>query len=82
MGMSGARGSSNGGHPTANRDVWTGAAWWAAKPWWGDHVYIDSHASSAWIVRENQKTGLPPNANGNMTGCEICCDVNKTKRGL
>lgn len=23
----------------ANKDVWTGAAWWAAGPWWGDYMY-------------------------------------------
>ncbi|KAF2840659.1 glycoside hydrolase family 5 protein [Patellaria atrata CBS 101060] len=22
-----------------NRDVWTGALWWAAGPWWGDYMY-------------------------------------------
>ncbi|CAI6338335.1 unnamed protein product [Periconia digitata] len=22
-----------------NSDVWTGAAWWAAGPWWGDYMY-------------------------------------------
>ncbi|KAK1991669.1 cellulase [Colletotrichum falcatum] len=23
----------------ANSDVWTGAIWWAAGPWWGDYMY-------------------------------------------
>ncbi|PVI07898.1 glycoside hydrolase family 5 protein [Periconia macrospinosa] len=23
----------------ANSDVWVGAAWWAAGPWWGDYMY-------------------------------------------
>jgi endoglucanase len=23
----------------ANSDVWTGAVWWAAGPWWGDYMY-------------------------------------------
>ncbi|KAJ5762601.1 uncharacterized protein N7511_005983 [Penicillium nucicola] len=23
----------------ANSDVWLGAAWWAAGPWWGDYIY-------------------------------------------
>ena len=23
----------------ANADVWTGFAWWAAGPWWGDYMY-------------------------------------------
>lgn len=24
---------------TENSDVWTGALWWAAGPWWGDSIY-------------------------------------------
>lgn len=23
----------------ANADVWLGAEWWAAGPWWGDYIY-------------------------------------------
>ncbi|KAF9872517.1 cellulase [Colletotrichum karsti] len=23
----------------ANSDVWTGALWWSAGPWWGDYIY-------------------------------------------
>jgi cellulose 1,4-beta-cellobiosidase len=23
----------------SNRDVWTGWAWWAAGPWWGDYIF-------------------------------------------
>lgn len=23
----------------ANSDVWTGAMWWAAGPWWGDYIF-------------------------------------------
>ncbi|KAK3382747.1 putative cellulase precursor [Lasiosphaeria ovina] len=26
-------------HLKANSDVWTGALWWAAGPWWGDYIY-------------------------------------------
>ncbi|KAK4210310.1 cellulase [Rhypophila decipiens] len=26
-------------HLKANSDVWTGALWWAAGPWWGDYMY-------------------------------------------
>ncbi|KAI7647721.1 hypothetical protein KC318_g18420, partial [Hortaea werneckii] len=22
-----------------NKDVWEGAVWWAAGPWWGDHMF-------------------------------------------
>ena len=22
-----------------NDDVWTGAIWWAAGPWWGDYIF-------------------------------------------
>jgi endoglucanase len=23
----------------SNSDVWTGALWWAAGPWWGDYMF-------------------------------------------
>ncbi|KAK4098787.1 glycoside hydrolase family 5 protein [Parathielavia hyrcaniae] len=26
-------------HLKANSDVWHGAAWWAAGPWWGDYMF-------------------------------------------
>ncbi|KAK3497443.1 putative cellulase precursor [Neurospora hispaniola] len=26
-------------HLKANSDVWEGALWWAAGPWWGDYMY-------------------------------------------
>ncbi|KAI9147586.1 Endoglucanase 3 [Paramyrothecium foliicola] len=26
-------------HLKENSDVWTGALWWAAGPWWGDYMY-------------------------------------------
>ncbi|KAK0624868.1 glycoside hydrolase superfamily [Bombardia bombarda] len=26
-------------HLKANSDVWQGALWWAAGPWWGDYIY-------------------------------------------
>ncbi|KAI1328018.1 cellulase [Xylariaceae sp. FL0255] len=26
-------------HLQANSDVWLGALWWAAGPWWGDYIY-------------------------------------------
>ncbi|KAK2046224.1 cellulase [Colletotrichum somersetense] len=26
-------------HLKANSDVWTGALWWAAGPWWADYMY-------------------------------------------
>ncbi|KAI0542082.1 glycoside hydrolase family 5 protein [Xylaria digitata] len=26
-------------HLEANSDVWQGALWWAAGPWWGDYIY-------------------------------------------
>lgn len=26
-------------HLKANTDVWMGAIWWAAGPWWGDYLY-------------------------------------------
>jgi endoglucanase len=26
-------------HLKANSDVWMGASWWAAGPWWGDYIY-------------------------------------------
>jgi endoglucanase len=24
---------------TENSDVWAGALWWAAGPWWGDYMF-------------------------------------------
>ena len=34
-------------HLKANSDVWTGALWWAAGPWWGDYMYgyVDTNLS-------------------------------------
>lgn len=26
-------------HLKANNDVWLGALWWSAGPWWGDYIY-------------------------------------------
>ncbi|KXJ90378.1 glycoside hydrolase superfamily [Microdochium bolleyi] len=26
-------------HAKTNSDVWLGAIWWAAGPWWGDYIY-------------------------------------------
>ncbi|CAO2658496.1 Nn.00g062190.m01.CDS01 [Neocucurbitaria sp. VM-36] len=33
----------------ANSDVWTGALWWAAGPWWGDYMYnMEPTSGVAW----------------------------------
>ncbi|USP76691.1 glycoside hydrolase family 5 protein [Curvularia clavata] len=33
-----------------NSDVWMGAAWWAAGPWWGDYMYsMEPTTGAAWI---------------------------------
>ncbi|KAJ4365026.1 hypothetical protein N0V83_008642 [Neocucurbitaria cava] len=32
-----------------NTDVWTGALWWAAGPWWGDYIYnMEPTTGAAW----------------------------------
>jgi endoglucanase len=35
-----------------NGDVWMGAIWWAAGPWWGDYIYNmePSTANGAWTT--------------------------------
>ncbi|KAL6712702.1 hypothetical protein ACN47E_000579 [Coniothyrium glycines] len=38
-------------HLKQNSDVWTGAAWWAAGPWWGDYIYsMEPTTGTAWRV--------------------------------
>jgi endoglucanase len=33
-----------------NSDVWTGALWWAAGPWWGDYIYnMEPSTGVAWV---------------------------------
>ncbi|OCL11822.1 glycoside hydrolase family 5 protein [Glonium stellatum] len=35
----------------ANSDVWTGALWWAAGPWWGDYMYsMEPPTGTAYTV--------------------------------
>lgn len=32
-----------------NTDVWTGALWWAAGPWWADYIYsIEPTSGKSW----------------------------------
>lgn len=32
-----------------NNDVWTGAIWWAAGPWWGNYIYnMEPPSGPAW----------------------------------
>jgi endoglucanase len=35
-----------------NQEVWAGAAWWAADPWWGDYIYnmVGCAANLGWSV--------------------------------
>jgi endoglucanase len=34
-----------------NSDVWTGAAWWAAGPWWADYMYnMEPTTGKAWSL--------------------------------
>ncbi|KAF2263424.1 endo-beta-1,4-glucanase [Lojkania enalia] len=43
-----------------NNDVWQGALWWAAGPWWGDYMYsIEPSSGTSWrsymnILQQNQ----------------------------
>lgn len=33
-----------------NSDVWWGAAWWAAGPWWGDYIFnMEPTTGVAWV---------------------------------
>nr|ARO48344.1 cellulase [Stegonsporium opalus] len=33
-----------------NGDVWWGAMWWAAGPWWGDYMYsMEPESGPAWV---------------------------------
>jgi endoglucanase len=33
-----------------NSDVWKGAIWWAAGPWWGDYIYsMEPTSGPAWV---------------------------------
>jgi endoglucanase len=36
-------------HLDANSDVWKGAVWWAAGPWWGNYIFsIEPTSGTAW----------------------------------
>ena len=40
-----------------NSDVWTGAAWWAAGPWWGDYMYnMEPTSGKAWPLLSTIKS--------------------------
>lgn len=57
------------GYMTENSDVWLGAIWWAAGPWWGDVSYLsillmlvwyadlDASTSSTWSRRRLHRRG-------------------------
>ncbi|KAL5877928.1 Endoglucanase gh5-1 [Pyricularia oryzae] len=37
-------------HMKQNSDVWLGALWWAAGPWWGDYMYgFEPPSSTAYV---------------------------------
>ncbi|KAK4129059.1 glycoside hydrolase family 5 protein [Parathielavia appendiculata] len=40
-------------HLKANSDVWLGASWWAAGPWWGDYMYSFEPPSGTGYVNYN-----------------------------
>jgi endoglucanase len=40
-------------HLKANSDVWTGALWWAAGPWWADYMYSFEPPSGPGYVYYN-----------------------------
>ncbi|ORY03921.1 glycoside hydrolase superfamily [Clohesyomyces aquaticus] len=45
-----------------NNDVWMGAIWWAAGPWWGDYIYnMEPESGVAW-------TGILPQIKGSFFG--------------
>lgn len=48
-------------HLKANSDVWTGALWWAAGPWWGTYIYSFEPPSGTGYLAYNSilKTFLP-----------------------
>lgn len=41
-------------HLKANSDVWTGALWWAAGPWWADYIYSFEPPSGTGYTYYNQ----------------------------
>ena len=52
--------SLNGGlkYLKDNNDVWTGAIWWAAGPWWADYIYnMEPPSGIAWTSVLNQIIG-------------------------
>ncbi|KAI0025896.1 endoglucanase [Xylariomycetidae sp. FL0641] len=42
-------------HLTANADVWMGALWWAAGPWWADYIYSFEPPSGTAYTYYNEK---------------------------
>ncbi|CAA9964264.1 Glycoside hydrolase family 5 protein [Pyrenophora teres f. maculata] len=39
------------GYMQKNSDVWMGAIWWAAGPWWGDYIYnMEPPSTAGWTT--------------------------------
>jgi endoglucanase len=48
-----------------NTDVWLGAEWWAAGPWWANYIY--SMEPTSGIAYQNYLSVLKPYFNGNSS---------------
>ena len=52
----------------ANKDVWTGALWWAAGPWWGTTTpYSVCMLKKSWCVDANNHRWNLPQARHSLT---------------
>lgn len=58
-------------HIAANSDVWTGALWWAAGPWWGDYMYsLEPTSGIAYNYYMDTLTKYAGNGVGSGSGSE------------
>ncbi|CEJ61474.1 Putative Endo-1,4-beta-D-glucanase [Penicillium brasilianum] len=52
----------------ANSDVWLGASWWAAGPWWGTYIYsIEPPSGTAYSYYLNILSAYFPSSSGSST---------------
>ncbi|KAJ5873716.1 uncharacterized protein N7529_002146 [Penicillium soppii] len=52
----------------ANSDVWLGASWWAAGPWWGDYIYsFEPPSGTAYTYYMSLLQAYFPGSSGSST---------------
>ncbi|CAG7954453.1 unnamed protein product [Penicillium olsonii] len=50
---------------SANSDVWLGAAWWSAGPWWGDYMYsLESPSGTGYTYYMSLLQSYVPGSGG------------------